>query len=170
MIGRKYKITSYQCLLNTLYICRTFQMILFQNLSTRKSGFDTIRHRYKEILLVNRHGFHITLIEQVILIQKFIGSLFCHLVCNLRTSLTPGEPGQMLDYRRQVLRDLANLKSLLFSILDHLQDTRSQGCEDDAAVCESDPKESASFVSLVTTLFSFICTSPRNKKIKQYNQ
>lgn len=29
-----------------------------------------------------------------------------------------------------------------------------------------------SFVSLVTTLFSFICTSPQNstKKIKQYNQ
>ncbi len=24
---------------------------------------------------------------------------------------------------------------------DHLQDARSQGCEDDAAVCESDPKE-----------------------------
>ena len=31
--------------------------------------------------------------------------------------------------------------------VDHLQDTRSQGCEDDAVVCESDPKESASFVS-----------------------
>lgn len=31
--------------------------------------------------------------------------------------------------------------------VDHLQDARSQGCEDDAAVCESDPKESASFVS-----------------------
>ena len=30
---------------------------------------------------------------------------------------------------------------------DHLQDTRSQVCEDDAAVCESDTKESASFVS-----------------------
>ena len=30
---------------------------------------------------------------------------------------------------------------------DHLQDTRSQGCEDDAAVCESDSEESASFVS-----------------------
>ena len=30
---------------------------------------------------------------------------------------------------------------------DHLQDARSQGCEDDAAVCESAPKESASFVS-----------------------
>lgn len=30
--------------------------------------------------------------------------------------------------------------------VDHLQDARSQGCEDDAAVCESDPKESASFV------------------------
>ena len=29
----------------------------------------------------------------------------------------------------------------------HLQDAQSQGCEDDAAVCESDPKESASFVS-----------------------
>ena len=27
------------------------------------------------------------------------------------------------------------------------QDARSQGCEDDAAVCESDPKESASLVS-----------------------
>ena len=54
--------------------------------------------------------------------------------------------------------------------VDHLQDARSQGCEDDAAVCESDPKESASFVSLVTTLFSFICTSPRNSTIKQYNQ
>ena len=24
---------------------------------------------------------------------------------------------------------------------DHLQDARSQGCEDDAAVCESDPKK-----------------------------
>lgn len=24
---------------------------------------------------------------------------------------------------------------------DHLQDARSQGCEDDAAVCESNPKE-----------------------------
>ena len=24
---------------------------------------------------------------------------------------------------------------------DHLQDARSQGCEDDAAVCESDPKD-----------------------------
>ena len=31
--------------------------------------------------------------------------------------------------------------------VDHLQDVLSQGCEDDAAVCESDPKESASFVS-----------------------
>jgi len=31
--------------------------------------------------------------------------------------------------------------------VDHLQDVRSQGCEDDAAVCESDPKESVSFVS-----------------------
>ena len=31
--------------------------------------------------------------------------------------------------------------------MDHLQDARSQGCEDDTAVCESDPKESASFVS-----------------------
>ena len=31
--------------------------------------------------------------------------------------------------------------------VDHLQDARSQGCEDDAAVCESDPKESVSFVS-----------------------
>ena len=31
--------------------------------------------------------------------------------------------------------------------VDHLQDARSQGCEDDAAVCESDQKESASFVS-----------------------
>ena len=30
---------------------------------------------------------------------------------------------------------------------DHLQDARSQECEDDAAVCKSDPKESASFVS-----------------------
>ena len=28
---------------------------------------------------------------------------------------------------------------------DHLQDARSQGCEDDTAVCESAPKESASF-------------------------
>ena len=92
-----YKITSYQCLLNPLYICRTFQMILIQNLSTRKSRIDTIRHRYEEILLVNRHGFHITLIEQAILIQKFIDSLFYHLVCNLRTSLIPCEPGQMLD-------------------------------------------------------------------------
>ena len=26
---------------------------------------------------------------------------------------------------------------------DHLQDARSQGCEDDAAVCESNPKEAA---------------------------
>ena len=25
--------------------------------------------------------------------------------------------------------------------VDHLQDARSQGCEDDAAVCESNPKE-----------------------------
>ena len=25
--------------------------------------------------------------------------------------------------------------------MDHLQDARSQGCEDDAAVCESNPKE-----------------------------
>ena len=52
---------------------------------------------------------------------------------------------------------------------DHLQDARSQRCEDDAAVCESDPKGSASFVSLVTTLFSFICTSPQNST-KKYNQ
>ena len=52
---------------------------------------------------------------------------------------------------------------------DHLQDARSQGCEDDTAVCESAPKESASFVSLVTTLFSFICTSPQNST-KKYNQ
>ena len=29
----------------------------------------------------------------------------------------------------------------------HLLDALSQGCEDDAAVCESDPKESTSFVS-----------------------
>ena len=92
-----YKITSYQCLLNTLHICRTFQVILTQNLPTRKTGIDTICHSNEEIFLVNRHGFHITLIEQVILIQKFIDSLFYHLVCNLRTNLTPDEPGQMLD-------------------------------------------------------------------------
>ena len=145
-------------------------MILIQNLSTRKSRIDTIRHRYKEILLVNRHGFHITLIEQVILIQKFIDSLFYHLVCNLRTSLTPGEPGKCWTSEDRFPETWQILRACFSSILDHLQDTRSQGCEDDAAVCESDPKESASFVSLVTTLFSFICTSPRNKKIKQYNQ
>ena len=34
-----------------------------------------------------------------------------------------------------------------YADVDHLQDARSQGCEDDGAVCESDPKESASFVS-----------------------
>ena len=98
-----YKITSYQCLLNTLHICRTFQAILTQNLPTRKTGIDTICHSNEEIFLVNRHGFHITLIEQTILIQKFINRLIYHLIRNVRTCFVPDEPSQMLDERREVL-------------------------------------------------------------------
>ena len=42
---------------------------------------------------------------------------------------------------------------------DHLQDARSQGCEDDVAVCESDPKESASFVSTRLRPTAFVSSS-----------
>ena len=43
----------------------------------------------------------------------------------------------------------------------HPQDARSQGCEDDAAVCVSDQKESASFVStrLRPTAFASFSTA-----------
>ena len=37
--------------------------------------------------------------------------------------------------------------------VDHLQDARSQGCEDDVAVCESDQKESASSFHLSQRCF-----------------
>ena len=57
----------------------------------------------EENFLVNRHGFHITLIEQTILIQKFIYRLIYHLIRNVRTCFVPDEPSQMLDERREVL-------------------------------------------------------------------
>ena len=36
---------------------------------------------------------------------------------------------------------IAEHESCSYRSHHHLQDARSQGCEDDAAVCESDPKE-----------------------------
>ena len=48
---------------------------------------------------------------------------------------------------RDDTRSPASLRWRRCADVDHLQDARSQGCEDDAAVCESDPKESASFAS-----------------------
>ena len=127
------EVSSYQRLFDALHICRAFQSIFIQYLPARKSGIDAIRYCDEEILLVNRHGFHITLIKQAILIQKFIDSLIYHLICNFRTSLVPGEPSQMLDERRQVLRDLTNLKSLLLldmlpCILELLADERNPLC------------------------------------------
>ena len=69
----------------------------------KSTNYIPYKDSNEEIFLVSRHGFHITLIEQTILIQKFINRLIYHLIRNVRTCFVPDEPSQMLDERREVL-------------------------------------------------------------------
>lgn len=70
-------------------------MLIFHKLYPWKSAnYIPFQDSNEENFLVNRHGFHITLIELTILIQKFINRLIYHLIRNVRTCFVPDEPSQ----------------------------------------------------------------------------